>query len=267
MKLSIITINYNNADGLRKTVNSVIAQTYCDFEYIIVDGASTDGGAEYVRQLNGQINPFMLTCISEKDSGIYNAMNKGIKISKGEYLLFLNSGDFLVSSDVLEQVFADEHSADLLCARCNVSDKGKVVWTSTPPKVVTFGTLYYQGLPHQATFIKRDLFNKCGMYREDFRYNSDMAFWYTSVVDNHATSEPINVITTDYNLDGLSVRDRDTEQFIAEQKEILAPYAPFISDYDAMKKRESENAPLYWIRKHKCLYNPLLWLYKWRNRK
>lgn len=261
MTLSIITINFNNFDGLKKTVESVVNQTYRDLEYIIVDGASTDGGAEYVKQMSTQSYSFPLTCISEKDTGIYNAMNKGIKKAKGEYLLFLNSGDFLIAPDVIERVFAKEHTSDLLCARCQVSDNGKVVWTSMPPKIVTFGTLYYHGLPHQATFIRRDLFDRCGLYREDFKYNSDMAFWYTSVVDHHASSEPIDVITTDYNLDGMSAREKKTERFIAEQKEILAPYAPFIPDYDAFLRRENSNALLYWVRRHRLLYKPLEWLY------
>ena len=267
MKLSIITINFNNFDGLKMTVESVLCQTYRDMEFIIVDGASTDGGAMYVKQLKERTSPFPMTCISEKDTGIYNAMNKGIKRAKGEYLLFLNSGDFLIAPNVIERVFSTEHVADLLCARCNVSSCGKVVWTSTPPKAVTFGTLYYQGLPHQATFIRRDLFDRCGLYREDFKYNSDIAFWYKAVVENQATSEPINIITTDYNLDGISAREKRSEQFMAEHKEILAPYSPFIPDYEAFRRNEGNNAPLYWIRKHKWLYKPLEWVYKWRVRR
>src|SRR5665647_3030315 len=138
-KLSIITVNRNNAEGLRKTIESVFQQTLSNFEYIIVDGASTDNSNDVVSDkclmINGEtiLNGVRVKCISEPDSGIYEAMNKGIKIACGEYLLFLNSGDFLLKDDVLQKVFKPVHTADILCAGCNVSEKGKVVWTSNPP--------------------------------------------------------------------------------------------------------------------------------------
>ena len=98
MKLSIITINRNNAEGLRKTMESVLSQTYRDMEYIVVDGASTDQSVnvikECVNQLKNEDRRMKLDWMSEPDTGIYNAMNKGIKKATGEYLLFLNSGDW-----------------------------------------------------------------------------------------------------------------------------------------------------------------------------
>ena len=265
-KLSIITINRNNAAGLRKTIESVLSQTYRDFEYIVVDGASTDESVDIIRASALQAEGLDFTWISEPDNGVYQAMNKGIKRAKGEYCLFLNSGDFLIAPDVIERVMNQYNGADILCARCNVSDKGKVVWTSNPPDKVTFGTLYSIGLAHQSTFIKRSLFDTYGLYREDFKYNSDIAFWYKTIIDHHATTQRIDVITTDYNLDGISSKENTDPRFMAEHTEILAPYAMFVPDYEAMKKRERENAPLYWIRKHKCLYKPLLWLYRLRNK-
>ena len=145
LKLSIITINYNNAAGLKKTLDSVASQTCTDFEHIIVDGASTDGSVDIIREyentLASCLSPLAsrLKWLSESDTGVYNAMNKGIKLAKGEYLLFLNSGDYLVEESVLDKVFANDCVADILCSRCNVSDKGRVVWTSNPPKNITFG--------------------------------------------------------------------------------------------------------------------------------
>lgn len=290
-KLSIITINRNNAAGLRKTMESVFAQTYRDFEYIVVDGASTDESVDIIRASALQAEGLNFKWISEPDNGVYQAMNKGIEIAsglrvvnpfnrsersecenkgtvraKGEYCLFLNSGDFLIAPDVIERVMSQCNGADILCCRCNVSDNEKVVWTSNPPEQITFGTLYTIGLAHQSTFIKRSLFDTCGLYREDFKYNSDIAFWYKAIIDHHATTQRIDVITTDYNLDGISSKENSEPQFLAEHAEILAPYAMFVPDYEAVKKRERENAPLYWIRKHKCLYMPLLWLYRLRNR-
>ena len=108
MQLSIITINYNNLEGLRKTTKSIISQTWGDFEWIIIDGGSSDGSNEYIINLNYNLNrngwnPITYWC-SELDKGIYNAMNKGIVKAKGKYLLFLNSGDCLHDKDVLKNI-------------------------------------------------------------------------------------------------------------------------------------------------------------------
>jgi glycosyltransferase involved in cell wall biosynthesis len=90
-RLSIITINLNNASGLQKTFDSIFSQDFTAIEYIVIDGQSEDGSQELIKQYAGKIN----YCISEKDTGIYNAMNKGISKATGDYLLFLNSGDYL----------------------------------------------------------------------------------------------------------------------------------------------------------------------------
>ena len=104
--LTIITINYNNAPGLQKTMESVLAQTSKDFEYIVIDGASTDGSVEFLQSF--KLSNFQtLNLISEPDSGIYNAMNKGIRMAKGEYLHFLNSGDWLVDAFVVENMLKE----------------------------------------------------------------------------------------------------------------------------------------------------------------
>jgi len=108
MKLSVITINYNNASGLQKTMESVLNQSATDFEYIIVDGASTDTSCQVIidkcLEVNGEtvVNEMLVKCVSEVDNGIYHAMNKGIKMSKGEYVQFLNSGDSLANDKVVE---------------------------------------------------------------------------------------------------------------------------------------------------------------------
>lgn len=255
MTLSIITINFNNFDGLKKTVESVVNQTYRDLEYIIVDGASTDGGAEYVKQMSTQSYSFPLTCISEKDTGIYNAMNKGIKKAKGEYLLFLNSGDFLIAPDVIERVFEQALIADIVCARTNVSDKGSVIWVSPLLQQISLSTLYFNGIPHQATFIRRSLFEKYGLYREDFRYNSDTDFWYKAIVLGDATTQGVDVITTDYNLDGVSASDSHNETFINEHNQILSQgFLPkVIPDYNKWRSERCIYHKYSWIEQHKCL--------------
>ena len=99
-KISIITINYNDKVGLKKTIESVINQTWRDFEFIVIDGGSTDGGKEILEQNSDKIDYW----VSESDNGIFNAMNKGIKVATGDYLLFLNSGDWFYSSNVISDV-------------------------------------------------------------------------------------------------------------------------------------------------------------------
>ena len=109
-KLTIITINYNNLEGLKRTVESVINQTWQEFEYIIIDGGSSDGSAEYIESQSGNIDYW----VSEPDKGIYNAMNKGIVIATGEYLLFLNSGDHLLNNEGLQKAIIEVCNYDLV---------------------------------------------------------------------------------------------------------------------------------------------------------
>ena len=274
MKLSIITINYNNAAGLRKTLDSVASQTCIDFEHIIVDGASTDESVEIIREyeqsLAFSLSPLTshLTWLSEPDTGIYNAMNKGIKLAKGEYLLFLNSGDFLVAPNILERVFVQSLDVDIINARCNVSDNGKVIWTSPYLPKVTMKDLYFVGLPHQSTFIRRMLFDKYGMYREDFRYNSDMDFWYRSIAIGNATTHGVDIVTTDYNLDGISTINAQTEQYKNEVREIFSQgFLPkVLQDYELWKKERDIYTKYSWIDQHRGLQKLLFIYYKVFNR-
>lgn len=264
MKLSIITINYNNAAGLKKTLDSVAFQTYTDFEHIIVDGASTDDSVDIIRAYSQSpiANRLKITWLSESDTGVYNAMNKGIKLAKGKYLLFLNSGDYLIADDVLDKVFSHDCDADILCARCNVSNIGKVVWTSNPPEKVTFSTLYTVGLAHQSTFIRRILLEQLGYYDESFRYNADIEFWYRAIIDNGATTQRIDVITTDYNLDGISSKENKSAKYIEEMHRILQRYKAFTDDYDFFIRKAHETQLYDWIKLHSCLHNSLIFLHK-----
>lgn len=110
MKLSIITINLNNLEGLKKTFESVFNQTFTDYEWIVIDGGSTDGSREFIEAHQDSFSYWS----SEPDRGIYNAMNKGILQANGEYLSFLNSGDYYADSETLANVFCTNHEADIL---------------------------------------------------------------------------------------------------------------------------------------------------------
>ena len=234
-------------------MESVFAQTYRGFEYIVIDGASKDDSVKVIRECEAANqalpNPLSFIWKSESDTGIFNAMNKGIKKAAGEYCLFLNSGDFLITSDGLAQVFAKKIDADIINARCNVSDNGKVTWTSPYLPSVTLKDLYFVGLPHQSTFIRRALFDKYGLYREDFRYNSDIDFWYKSIVLGDATTQGVDVVTTDYNLEGQSSKDAQTDEYKREMTEILSQgFLPkVLPDYDLWREQQHFLNKYIWI--------------------
>lgn len=263
IRVSIITVNLNNSEGLRKTVQSVAGQTFKDFEYILVDGASTDGSLNIIQKTTGMGIPHF-QWISEPDSGVYDAMNKGIRHASGEYLLFLNSGDYLVDEYVLEKVFSEPKSSGFLLGKCNVSENGKVLRTTNPPERLTFGYLYQNALAHQSTFIKREMFLKYGFYREDFRYNADIEFWYRTIVLNCCSTVTLPIIISDYNTGGISSAERESERYRNEMEEIFSnPLLQlFIPDYDLWLKERQEMKILYWVKSKLLIYSAIRGLFK-----
>ena len=256
MKLSVITINYNNFEGLRKTVESVVCQTYHDFEYIIVDGASTDGSAEYIRELGQKNYPFALYWVSEKDNGIYNAMNKGAQIARGEYLLYMNSGDCIVNNMVLFEVFSKKsYDSDLLLGKCYVSKDGERIWLSTPSAKITLATLYNQGIMHQATFIKRSCLLSYNGYDESFRWLADIDFWFRSLIYGNATEEALGVIVAEFDNSGVSSCPKDQQKFQREVDRIFKneKLHRIYPDYERMAKVNSIVQEYGWISSHRVI--------------
>ena len=146
--LTIITINLNNIKGLQKTIDSVLSQSFKDYEWIIIDGGSTDGSKELIEQHK---NHFAYWC-SEPDNGIYNAMNKGVAHAHGEWLQFLNSGDWLFDSKTLDRVFAITHSEEILYGDFIEYNNGKYGRYYLPNKI-SLHYLQYRDINHQAMFI------------------------------------------------------------------------------------------------------------------
>lgn len=176
MKLSIITINFNNVDGLRKTAESIVAQTFQDFEWIVVDGGSTDGSKELIERFDGRVTWWC----SEKDSGIYNAMNKGVSHASGTYVLFLNSGDWLAD----EKVLADFNNAcfDKAIIYGNVYlMKGDHCVYARKIGELSFGYMLYSSISHSSSFIPRDLLLRCP-YNENYKIVSDWEFWLKMIL-------------------------------------------------------------------------------------
>ena len=236
MKLSIITITYNNVKGLSRTIQSVKSQTFRDFEHIIVDGASTDGSFDIIRQYadekvrgkrlevkateNGKValkgldtspteaaqplvqqdttsptatQPHRVIWISEKDRGVYDAQNKGIRLAQGEYCYFLNAGDTFCNEHVLELIFEPltfnlsplTSTPDVLYGNEIIVDgNGNRVGIARGVENPSFVDLYNSCMKHQASFIHRSLFDKYGMYDADMRICADFD-WFFRVIAFH----------------------------------------------------------------------------------
>ena len=215
-KLSIITINYNNLEGLKRTMESVVNQTWQEFEYIVIDGGSTDGSAEYIQSQREQLDYW----VSEPDHGIYNAMNKGIAKATGEYLLFLNSGDHLYSAAVL----AENHSAikdqDLIYFDIvYVDEKGS--YAIAYPEALNFSFFYLDTLCHQSTLIKRTLFDELELYDEHLRFASDWKFFMKALFQNNCTYLKVNSILSTYYLDGISSQITNQKVLYEERQQVL----------------------------------------------
>lgn len=237
MKLSIITVNLNNKGGLQKTIDSIVSQTFKDFEWIVIDGGSTDGSKELIERFSNH----MSFGVSEPDKGIYNAMNKGIKVAKGEYVNFMNSGDCFAKDTVLEEIFKNPHSADVLYGYMTRDTiDGEYVNLPLMKKKLTWMDFYYDGLPHQSSFIKKQLFEKYGYYDEDLKAVSDWVFFVKLFVYNHVTYEFIPLKISVYLSGGVSDLAGLREKEIERQK--LFPAAivediPKIVLYDELQEQ------------------------------
>ena len=201
MMLSIISINLNNSQGLKKTIESVANQSYSEYEYIIIDGASEDGSIDIIKSHHDKITYW----VSEPDTGIYNAMNKGIKHAKGEYCLFLNSGDSLYNENVLRDCFDIEFSEDFVYGYQLIKKNGDFVEDlCLDVPYISFSTLKKAHIPHQCTFIKRELFNKIGPYNEENKIVSDWEFIMRGLFIHGCSIKRIPVKMTVYDTSGIS---------------------------------------------------------------
>jgi len=199
MKLSIITINYNNAEGLQKTIQSVVSQTYSDFEYIVIDGGSTDTSIDIINLNADKITYW----VSEKDSGVYNAQNKGILKAKGEYVIFLNSGDCFKSNNVVEYLFKDSQGQDIIYGDILYELPNEEL-TQIYPDELDFGFFIHNTLPHPCTLIKRELLIKYGLYKEAIKICADWAFFVDAICKENATYKHVNLIISVFLIGGLS---------------------------------------------------------------
>ncbi len=237
MILSIITINRNNASGLEKTMLSVAAQTFEDFEYVVVDGASTDKSLDIILSLEASFGG-RLKWISEPDKGVYNAMNKGIGMASGDYLQFLNSGDCLASNDVTARMtealkangFPTILYGNLLKDMTDgtvMKDKGFA------GKTISFHGFYTGSLNHPSTYIKKDLFEKYGRYDDSFKIVSDWKWFLQAIILGEEKPVYTDIDVTLFDMNGISVKNKALGK--EERKKVLNELIPssILADYDS----------------------------------
>lgn len=243
MKISIVTINYNNAKGLEETINSVIAQTYKNIEYVVIDGGSDDGSKDLITAREEQIAYW----VSEPDEGVYNAMNKGILAATGDYLIFINSGDLLIHNGVINQAVGlgldrDLVYGNLICVEAGLEKKWVV------DDELSFETFYKATIPHPATFIKRSLFEMIGLYNERNKIVSDWEFFMLATCKYNCSYKHIDLTLTRFFQGGISSDPKNYEMLARERTIALKEHFPFfIKDYE---KSEQTKEALRKVRKY-----------------
>ena len=232
MKYSIITVNFNNKEGLRKTIESVIHQTFRDFEFIVIDGGSTDGSADILKEYDAHINYW----ISEPDGGIYQGMNKGIAKASGEYLNFMNSGDCFYDENVLQHLSEKDLSQDIIVGRdYHFNAKTQQGFATLLPPRISMLTFYIQTLPHQSSFFKRELFDNTP-YDESLKIVADIKFYIQKICVEGCSIDIIDDIICRREPDGIS--KSDNKRRIAEHQTVLKQVLPngAIKDYQTLAK-------------------------------
>ncbi len=222
MKISIITINKNNADGLYKTIQSVVEQTYKEIEYIIIDGASSDGSKDIINSFKYVVDYW----ISEPDKGVYNAMNKGIVKSTGDYCLFLNSGDYLYNKDVIYKICSSEISCSIIYGNMvKTLLNGKyIVDKNAAGNPLSFFNFYQGTINHSCTLIKRNLFEKYGLYDDSLKIVSDWKFFLIAIAINNETVQYVDLTISVFNMLGISNTDKELKK--EERQVVLKQFVP-----------------------------------------
>ena len=228
-RFSVITVNYNNVVGLERTLKSVISQDYENFEYIVIDGGSTDRSVDVIKKYLERISYW----VSEPDGGVYEAMNKAVMVAKGTHCIFMNSGDEFYSSSVLSEVAKYGDSYDLGVGIssnvCNMKEVSKVY----PPKELSL--LFWENcsVVHQAAFMRTDLLRE-RLYDTNYRIVADWKYMFSEYLTRqyHYLSFPIIIC----NFFGGGISD-NTERRNAERDKALTVLLPpmLIKDAQRMK--------------------------------
>ena len=232
MKFSIITVNYNHRDGLIRTIESVINQTYTDYEYIIIDGGSDDGSVEVIKEYSNYITYW----VSERDKGIYNGMNKGIAQAKGIYANFMNSGDVFYDNDTLKKVSTQLDDNDFIIGKdFNQDPDTGEVFTTILPSRISMAAFFMWTLPHQSAFIRRTLFNN-SPYDETLRIVADWKFYMDKIVYEDKKVHMLDLAICKREQEGISISQ--ASKTVEERHKVLSTLLPpgIYKDYETLAK-------------------------------
>ena len=247
MTLTIITINRNNAAGLEKTMQSVLSQTRTDYEYVVVDGASTDDSVAVIHRLASAFGD-RLKWISEPDNGIYSAINKGIRMATGEYIEILNSGDSLVAPDVVDKMYdaLEEKGRPSILYGNMLKDfpDGQVKRDKGFAGAdITLLSMYIGTLNHSPAYIRRSLFDRYGLYDEALKIDSDWKWYLQAIVFGEEKPVYVEVDVTLFDMAGISETNRELARSEREQvlrelvhPAVLADYAQWTGDIRKMRR-------------------------------
>ena len=220
-KISIVTINLNNVLGLEKTYKSIVSQTVKPYEWIIIDGGSTDGSVDVIKQNENYISYW----VSEPDKGIYDAFNKAVKVLTGDYTIFINSGDCLADETVIEKATQALGTSeyDYVVGKTMLDgNRSKLI---IPPKEVSASFLFQHYLSCPGTFFRTSLL-KMIPFNQDFSIVGDWVFSVESLLINNAKYHSVDLIVADYDTHGLSMthvwdayveREKAWKQFFGER--------------------------------------------------
>lgn len=256
-KISILTVNLNNLSGLKKTVESVLSQTFKDFEFIIIDGDSLDGSKAYINEVSHQLTKW----ISEPDKGIYNAMNKGIRMATGDYICFLNSGDVFFENNTLEKVNhkingnKDIYYGDVMW---NQAKRRRVI---PAPDKLSFPFLLIHNINHQSCFIRRTLFDEIFYYNENFHIISDWEFLIYAVCKKEVPTQHLNLTICEYDAHGISSDLKNKKEICRDRQLVINKHFPLF-DFnfeDVAVLSEKRGKQFLHIRNYKIAYRMLKW--------
>jgi len=224
-KISVITVVFNSKALIETTIKSVFQQTYSSIEYIIIDGASTDGTTQLIEPYRSKLAVF----VSEKDRGIYDAMNKGLARATGDYVVFMNSGDLFYENITLEKVFSAAAAADVYYGNTKIIDlNGNVIGDKRqkPPMKLNWKSLKYgMCVSHQSFIAKRSL---CEPYNLNYKLSADID-WVIRVLKKAQTIVNVNGTISKYLEGGASVKGRRLS--LNERYKIMVDHYGFIPTF------------------------------------
>lgn len=234
LKISIITVNLDNAAGLERTIKSVKAQSFDGYEFIVIDGASSDDSVDVIKKYENDIDYW----VSECDTGIYQAMNKGIRQAHGEYCLFLNSGDWLIAETSLsDSVIQLDGGVDIYYSDLLVSN-GVKSWKIEYPKVLDPNYFVMNTISHQNSLIRHGALVNWGLYREDYRIVGDWFFFLDAIYRHKASFKHLDGYLAYYFHVGMSnspkfdlIKEKEHEKGISEIFGIMAPSIQDLIEY------------------------------------